>query len=194
MKRLALFLLLSGLAQAEINVVSVYPNEVTLRCGDKDVSASSLQPVTVEGTEMTVLDDKGAEIFKGPLGKDRFYVIGPGPKGQAVLTDVGATQSGGKEPVKACAFFNAAGYPIGLEMYAVSGEETLSGVTVGNNEVSALYDMDPVTMKVFVKDEIGNPIGTSYTNVKHGQYYLVYRRRPTLFDIVKLGLILPKAK
>ena len=54
--------------------------------------------------------------------------------------------------------------------------------------------MAPVTMKVFVKDEVGNPIGTSYTNVMHGQYYLVYRRRPTLYDLVKLGFILPKAK
>lgn len=194
MKRLALFLLLGGLAGAEINVVSVYPNEVTLRCGDKDTTASSMQAVTVEGTEMTVIDDQGKEIFKGPLSKDRFYVIGPGKNGQAALTDAGATQTGGKEPLKVCGFFNAAGYPIGLEMYAISGEETLSGVTVGTNELSALYDMDPVTMKVFVKDEIGNPIGTSYTNVKHGQYYLVYRRRPTLFDLVKLGLILPKAK
>ncbi|MBN9414082.1 MAG: hypothetical protein J0I12_01530 [Candidatus Eremiobacteraeota bacterium] len=194
MKQLALFLLLSGLAQAEINVVSVYPNEVTLRCGDKDVTASSLQPVTVEGTEITVLDDKGAQLYKGPLSKDRFYVVGPGPKGQAVLTDAGATQTGGKETAKVCGFFNAAGYPIGLEMYAVSGDETLSGVTVGSNELSGLYDMAPVTMKVFVKDEVGNPIGTSYTNVMHGQYYLVYRRRPTLYDLVKLGFILPKAK
>ena len=194
MKRLGLFLLLGGLAGAEINVVSVYANDVTLRCGDKETSASSMQPVMVEGTEMTVLDEQGKEIFKGPLSKDRFYVIGPGKNGQAVLTDAGATQAGGKEPVKACGFFNAAGYPIGLEMYAISGDETLSGVQVGANELSAPYEMDPVTMKVFVKDEVGNPIGTSYSNVKHGQYYLVYRRRPTLFDLVKLGLILPKAK
>ena len=194
MKRLALFLLLSSLAQAEINVVSIYPNDVTLRCGDRDTSASSMQPVTVEGTEITVLDDKGTEIFKGPLSKDRFYVVGPGPNGQAVLTDAGATQTGGKEPVQACAFFNGAGYPIGMEMYAISGDQTLSGVRVGNNVLSELYEMPDVTMKVFVKDEIGNPIGTSYTNVKHGNIYLVYRRRPTLFDLVKLGQILPKAK
>ncbi|MBX3170913.1 MAG: hypothetical protein KF760_26130 [Candidatus Eremiobacteraeota bacterium] len=194
MKRLALFLLLGGLAQAEINVVSVYPNEVTLRCGGRDTSASSMQPVTVEGTEITVLDEKGTQIYQGPLSKDRFYVIGPGPDGRAVLTDAGATQTGGQEPVKACGFFNGAGYPVGMEMYAISGDETLSGVKVGNNALSPLYEMPAVTMKVFVKDEIGNPIGTSYTNVKHGNYYLIYRRRPTLFDLVKLGQILPKLK
>lgn len=194
MKRLALFLLLSGLAQAEIHVVSVYPNEVTLRCGDRDTAASTMQAVTVEGTEITVLDDKGAQLYKGPLAKDRFYVVGPGQNGQAVLTDAGATQTGGKEPVKACGFFNGAGYPIGMEMYAVSGDETLSGVQVSNNALSELFEMPAVTMKVFVKDEVGNPIGTSYTNVKHGNYYLVYRRRHGLFDLVKLGQILPKTK
>lgn len=194
MKRLALFLLLGGLAQAEIKVVSVYPNEVTLRCGDRDTTASSMQVTSVEGSEMTVLDDKGTEIYKGPLSKDRFYVIAPGKDGKAVLTDAGATQTGGKQPLQSCGFFNGAGYPIGLEMYAISGEETLSGVKVGTNALSEVYEMDPVTMKAFIKDEVGNPIGTSYSNVLPGNYYLVYRRRPTLFDLVKLGQILPKTK
>ena len=83
MKRLGLFLLLGGLAGAEINVVSVYANDVTLRCGDKETSASSMQPVTVEGTGLLArclqheTDHLGGTVFGDRLsGRVRRKLYG----------------------------------------------------------------------------------------------------------------------
>lgn len=194
MKRLAFFLLLAGLARADISVYSACPNDMTLKSGDREVSVGSRQSVSLTGSEVTVVNDQGAEVFRGPLVNNKFYVLCSGKDGKASLLDAGLVNDGGKEHSKAIGFFNAVGYGIQLEMFSVSGDEELTGVAVGTNQISATFDLDPVTYKLFLKDEGGNPIGTSYTNVKPGQFYLVYHRRDNLYDVEKLGVILPKGK
>lgn len=194
MKSLALLLLLGGLAWADASVYSACPGDMTLRCGDREVSVGSRQSVSLNGSEITVVDDKGAQVFKGPLVNNRFYVLCPGKNGQTSLLEAGAASDDGKEPLKAIGFFNATGYGLQLAMFSISGDEELTGVDVAPNQVSGAFELPPVTYKLFIRDEGGNPIGTSYTNVKAGRFYLVYHRRDNLYDVEKLGFIMPKAK
>ena len=195
MKRLALFLLLAGLARADVSVYSACPGDMTLKSGDREVSVGSRQSVNLSGSEVTVVNDQGLQVFKGPLVNNKFYVLCQGKYGKTSLLEAGSASDGGKEHSTAIGFFNALGFGLQLEMFSVSGgDEELTGIAVGPNQVSGAFELEPFTYKLFLKDEGGNPIGTSYTNVKPGQFYLVYHRRDNLYDVEKLGVILPKGK
>ncbi|MBS2037426.1 hypothetical protein JST97_20725 [bacterium] len=194
MKRLAFLLFLSGLARAEVTVYSACPGEMTLKCGDKDISVGSMGTTSLNASEVTVLNDQGTQVCKGNLQDRRFYVLAPNKNGQAALLDAGASQDGGKEPLKAIGFYNSLSYPVILEMYAISGDDNLTDVKVGPNEVVGPYELPAATFKVFVKDEGLNPLGTSYNNVKPGQFYLLYHKHDALYDVERLGTILPKSR
>ncbi|MFN8610436.1 MAG: hypothetical protein U0931_23055 [Vulcanimicrobiota bacterium] len=194
MRRLALLLLLTRLAGADVTVYSACPGEMTLKSGEREVTVNSMGSTSLGAAEVTVLDDKGAPVGKGNLLNNRFYVLAPAKNGQAALLDAGATSDGGKEPLKAIGFFNATRIPVILEMYAVAGDENLTDVKVGPNELVGPYELPSATFKVYVKDEGSNPIGTSYNNVKPGQFYLLYHKHDTLYDVERLGTIVPKSK
>jgi hypothetical protein len=193
-KGLALWLLMVGLAAADTTIYSACPGEMTLKCGERELNVSSMGTATLSGSEVTVVDDKGTQVCKGPLLNNRFYVLAPAKNGQAALLDAGASSDGGKEPLKAIGFYNCTGYPMILEMYAISTDDNLTDVKVGPNELVGPYELPTSTYKLFLKDEGGNPIGTSYNNVKPGQFYLVYRKHDNLYDVERLGTILPKVK
>lgn len=195
MKQLALLLLLGGLARADVTVYSGCPGEMTLKSGEREVSLGSMGTTNLSPADVIVLNDKGQQVGKGSLQDHHFYVLAPGKNGQATVLDAGANNDGGKEPLKAIGFYNSLSFPIILEMYAVSGgDENLTDVKVGAHEVVGPYELPSGTFKVFVKDEGMNPIGTSYNNVKPGQFYLLYHKHDALYDVERLGSILSKSK
>jgi hypothetical protein len=189
-------LLTSSLARADVHLFSVLAGEVQIRYGPpggtmREASLGSMQEVSLSGAdpvwELTVQDEQGARLYQGSLANHRYWVLGPGKKSPAALTEVGATQV--PHPLKAVAFYNANNYPVILEMFALKGEEALVDVQVGAHEAAGPYQLAEGTFKLYLKDEGGNPIGQSYSYVNPGRFYLVYRKRATLYDVVKLGEI-----
>jgi hypothetical protein len=54
---------------------------------------------------------------------------------------------------------------------------------------STPLDIPSATFNINLKDEGGNPIGKSYSRVRGGHFYLIYRKRDTLYDLEMLGTI-----
>lgn len=198
MKRLALFLLLSAAAQADISVFSVYPGDMTLRVGERDTSIGTMTPVTLPASdklEVTVLDDQGTQLYKGSAANNRFLVLCPGKNGQATLTEAGVLNAGTQQPQKSIGFFNATGFPIGLDLFPAIGDDGIElELKLATNELVGPYELPEGKFKINVRDEGGNPIGKSYSDVYAGKFYLIYRKRPTLYDLEKLGIVMVPAK
>lgn len=194
MKQLVLLLLLSGLAAADVTVYSACSGDMTLKSGDREVGIGSMGTASLSSSEVTVVDDQGAQVCKAPLTNNRYYVLAPGKNGQACLLDAGANSDGGKEPLKAIGFYNSLKFPIILELYALTTDDNLTDIKVDPGQVVGPYELPQNTYKVFVKDEGGNPIGTSYNNVLPGRFFSIYHKHDALYDVEKLGTILPKAK
>lgn len=191
-------LLLSGSAAwADVEVFSTFPNDMTVRYSSaggesREATLTSMQAASLSSAdkplELTVLDDQGNKVFQGTAANHRYWVLSPGKNGQAALTEAGSTRPG-PNPPKAVSFFNANGFPIILEMFAIKGEDNLTDVAVGANEATGPYELPEGTFQLFLKDAGGNPIGKSYSYVQAGNFYLIYRKRPTLYDLEKLGTV-----
>jgi len=198
MKRLALFLLLSAAARADISVFSVYPGDMTIRYGERDTNIGTMAAVTLPASdklEVIVLDDKGAQIYKGSVANNRFLVLCPGKNGQAILTDAGALNAGNQQPEKSIGFFNATGFPIRLDLFPAIGDDGIElELKLGSNDLVGPYELPEGKFKINVRDEGGNPIGKSYSDVYAGKFYLIYRKRQTLYDLEKLGIVMTPAK
>ena len=198
MKHLALFLLLSAAARADISIFSVYPGDMTIRSGDRETSIGSMAGITLptsDKLELTVLDDKGTQVYQGSAANNRFLVLCPGKGGQATLTEAGVLNGGEQKPQKSIGFFNATGFPIGLALFPAIGDDGIElELKLGTNELVGPYELPEGKFKINVRDEGGNPIGKSYSDVYAGKFYLIYRKRQTLYDLEKLGIVLTPAK
>ena len=198
MKCLAFFLLLTVAAPADISVFSTYPGDMTIRVGERDTSIGTMAAVTLPASdklEVTVLDDQGVQLYKGSAANNRFLVLCPGKNGQATLTDAGALNGGNLQPQKSIGFFNATGFPIGLDLFPAIGDDGIElELKLGTNELVGPYELPEGKFKINVRDEGGNPIGKSYSDVYAGKFYLIYRKRQTLYDLEKLGIVLTPAK
>ena len=176
---------LAGLAQAEVKVYSLLPDDSQLQAASREMSLGFMQSYSLPGAgEVRVVDSQGKEIFKGTLQDQRWYV----------LHSKGVTEAGSLSgtPGKQFAFFNANNYAIQMALYVGKDEdeEPLAEIPVPAHSLCS-PQLAPVgeKFKVYLRDEGGNPLGTSYTPVRPGHIYLIYRKRPTLYDIEDLGLI-----
>lgn len=181
--------LLAGAAWADVSLYSTLP--VTVRYEGREAGLGAMESTTLscsdKAVEVTVVDEQGAEVFKGPLTNHRYWVLGPDRK----LREAGFTSNLGRTPLKAVGFFNATGIPITVSLFAISGEERLEDVKVGVSEVVGPYELPEATFKVFLHDEGENPIGQAYSYAKPGRFYLIYRKSGTLYELEALGSTLP---
>jgi hypothetical protein len=190
-----LLLLGSAAAQADVSVFSVLPGDFKVTYGAREASLSPMQGLSLSNSdpllELSIVDDKGVKVLQRSVANNRHWVLGPGKDGQPVLTEAGYLSDQGKSPLKAVSFFNATGYSVIVDMFAKKGEDSLTDVKIGKNEAAGPYELGPGSFKMFVKDEGGNPIGECYSFVNAGNFYLIYRKRPILYDLESLGTILP---
>lgn len=196
-KSLATLLLISAAGRADVQVFSTFPNDMTVRyqsvSGEsRQATLSSMQATSLSSPDkplqLTVLDAQGNIVFQGQAANHRYFVLSPAKERPAALTEAGSTRPG-PNPPKVVNFFNANGFPVILEMFAITGDDRLTNLTVGANEASGPSKLPEGTFRLFLKDEGGNPIGKCYSYVKTGNFYLIYRKRPTLFDLEQLGTV-----
>jgi len=187
MNRWLLFAWLSigSLAYSDVKIFSLLPDDSQVRWGDKEQSLSNMQTHTLPmAAEVTFVDNQGKTIYQGKLTDQRVYVI----HAQG-LTEAGSAVA---QPGKNFAFFNANNYGIRLSLYEgkVEDEDSLAEIAAPSLKLTSPTPPPPgEKFKVVLSDEGGNPLGTSYTPVRPGHIYLIYRKRPTLYDIEYLGTL-----
>lgn len=201
MRKTVCCLLLTSCAYADVSLFSTLPGGATIRYGKpggemREASVGSMESTSLSISdptfEITVQDDKDLKVYQGTATNNRYLVLGPGKNGQAAVSEAGLLNDQGRTPLKAVGFFNATGYPISVSLYALSGEETLLDVKLPAHEAAGPFELDDATYKVFLHDEGGNPIGQAYSYARPGRYFLIFRKRGTLFDLEKLGSVVSK--
>lgn len=193
-KTIALLLLLPlRLAGADVGLYSAFPTDLNLQIGGsvpQQVSLGPMQEVRLACSEAelpaSLLDDQGHSLWEGKLANDQYWVLSPSPGKRAALTRAGSTLELGAKANPAIAFFNANSHAISLELYGKGEDEPLR-LTVGAYQSCPPVALEAGRFKVYLKDDGGNPIGESYSQVETGNFYLLYRRRPTLYDVTRLG-------
>jgi hypothetical protein len=179
------WLALCPFANADVKVFSLLPDDSQVRWGERELSLSHMQSHTLPGgTEVNFIDPQGKTVCQAKLTDQRVYVIHP-----QGLTEAGSAVA---PPGKHFAFFNANNYGIQLALYPGKDEEEdcLAEIPAPSLKLTApALPPEGQKWKVYLRDEGGNPLGTSYTPVRPGHIYLIYRKRPSLYDIEYLGTL-----
>ena len=147
--------------------------QTTLSCSEKQL-------------ELVVQDEKGADLGKTTLVNQRYFVLGPGKDGKAALTPAGESEAG-RSLSKSVQIFNATGYAMSVKFYPIDDEESVAEATLPANQACAPCPLPDGTFKLYLKDEGGNPMGKAYSYVKPGHFYVIFRKRGTLYDLESLG-------
>lgn len=159
----------------------------------RETGVGSMQSASLSTSEksvhVVVVDDKGAELAKGAVDSGHFWIVGPGSKSAATLTQAGEQDSAHalRNEVQ---FYNTANYNVSVVFITMAEEQSgLDEVPVPSHGVSAVTNLDEGTWRASLKDEGGNPIGKVYAFVKPGHFYVIYRKRDTLYDLTQLGTL-----
>ena len=185
-------------ARADVKVYSVMANAVKLRYSVpggqvKEAGLAPRQQTTLpcreKQLELVVLDEKGSDLVKSTVGNQRFWIVSPGKDGQAVLTAAGEEESG-RPLAKSIQIFNATGYFMSAHFFAISGDKRVADLSLPHNQACAPHPVPDATYTLYLKDEGGNPIGETYSYAKPGRFYVIFRKRGTLYDLETLGSII----
>ncbi len=180
-------LLLTAIAAADVTLVSGCPTEVKIRLGEREESLEPRQFLTLtlpEAASPLLVSADGKTLYTARLTDNRFWVLTPqGAREAGVVNEAGT-------PRVAVGFFNATPYTIVLHLTSEKATPTPDPepIQVPSMQVSRPADLpsgDP--FRISLEDERGNPLGTCWSRARGGQYYLVYRKRNTLYDLDTLG-------
>jgi hypothetical protein len=180
-------LLLSLGAWGDVTLVSAFPDDVKIRLGEREESLGPrqfLQCKLSEASTVSVLDRDGKTLYQSQLVDQRFWVLHP--KG---AQEVGLHQAPSGSPRCAVGFFNATPYTMELTLHAEKVNPDPPPISIPSMGASTPLDIPSATFNINLKDEGGNPIGKSYSRVRGGHFYLIYRKRDTLYDLEMLGTI-----
>ena len=174
-------LLLTAVAAADVTLVSAFPQEVSVRVGER---AENLEPrqhltVPVPAAPLEVSAD-GKTLYKAQVTDGHVWVLHP----QGAL-DAGLVQAQGT-PRSAVGFFNSLPYTIVLHLTAEK-VEPLEPIRIPSMRPSPPLDLPSEAFFIDLRDEVGNPIGSCWSVAHPGHYYLVWRKKPALYDLDLLG-------
>lgn len=187
---LTVALLLTSMAAADVTLVSAFPGDVKIRLGDREEELGPRQSLSLKlptaPATLNVLDSEGKTLYQAPLNDNRFWVLNP--RG---VQEGGLVQAPPGPKRCAVSFFNANPYTIVLLLSAEKIDPDPSPIVIPSMQASPPMDIPDATFNIGLQDEVGNPIGKSYSRVHGGQCFLVYRKRDTLYDLDALGSMPP---
>ena len=188
LKTLFPLFLLTSMAAADVTLVSAFAGDVQIRLGDREEGLGPRQSLTLtlpaSSGPLTVLDGEGKTLYQASLGDNRFWVLSPQGAQEA-----GLVKPPSGSPRCAVSFFNSSPYTIVLNLSAEKIDPDPNPIRVLSMQLSPPMDIPSATFNISLQDEVGNPIGKSYSRVRGGQCFLVYRKRDTLYDLEALGTI-----
>lgn len=178
-------LLLTAVAAADVTLISAFPKDVNVRLGERETSLEPRQSLTLPppaaGASLVVSAD-GKTVYAAQVTDNRFWVLHPQGTQEAGVVHAAGSPRG------AVGFFNALPYTIVLHLSAEKVSPDPEPIRVASMQVSPPVDLpSEAPFSITLKDEVGNPIGTCWSHARGGHYYLVYRKRNTLYDLVTLG-------
>ena len=203
-KNTLVMLVLAGscAAWADVSIYSAMRSPTRLLYKDRDgkvkeVRLSPLQHTKLscadkQKLEIVVQDDKGAEVGKGTVSDRTHWILGPGKDGQVLLVPAGEDQAG--RPLSdTVQVFNATGYTMSALLHPVSADRATKveqQISLPRDQACASLPIPEGAYTLVLQDEGGNPMGGTYSYVKQGHFYVVYRKRANTYDVESLGSIL----